>query len=253
MVGFAQDESTSKDMIPWPYQQMRQPVAQGMAPWLNWNTMPQYGEDFTSPMLPAEAGNLGNLGQMASGQSLEIPSERQLSDTLAGKYLDIESNPWLRGTYDAAARSVLDSSNEAFMGQRSAFTGQQQRPTSSSPMAAAESRLSRDRDITLANLSSQIFSPAYQNERQIQAQAAKTARDFMSFQFDKVVQNQKEQALPRLIEQYGLDKGTEMFNTRMQAFIAILSTAAGLTDYKSGSESSGFNVSVGPFTGAKPK
>jgi hypothetical protein len=89
-----------------------------------------------------------------SGSPLTRAAQGTLSDTLAGKYLDPNSNPWLSGTFDLAAgkmRSALDSQfNSAGGYGGSLHQG-----------AMAEN---------LGDLATKLYGGAYDTERQRQIQ-----------------------------------------------------------------------------------
>lgn len=60
--------------------------------------------------------------------------------------------------------------------------------------------------------------------------SAATAQGNLSSQeVSSLVQNLQAQALPRLIEQYGLDQGLQMFNNQVNDLMTIMQTGAGVT------------------------
>lgn len=67
-------------------------------------------------------------------------------------------------------------------------------------------------------------------------------------QLDNMVSNLQAQALPRLIQEQGIERGMEMFNSQLNALLSTLGIAAGVTRpviaNKSEGSSSGFNFGL---------
>jgi hypothetical protein len=59
--------------------------------------------------------------------------------------------------------------------------------------------------------------------------AATAQGNLSSTEVQSMVQNLQAQALPRLIEKYGLDQGLQMFNNQVNDLMTILQTGAGVT------------------------
>lgn len=66
-------------------------------------------------------------------------------------------------------------------------------------------------------------------EQQNVTSAANAQGNLSSSEVSSLVSNLQAQALPRLIEQYGLDQGLQMFNNQVNDLLTILQTGAGVT------------------------
>ncbi len=102
-----------------------------------------------------------------------LQGEGYNADVLAGKYLSPDSNPFLRGTYDNAAKAVSDNYNRNVMpniASRFARSGQ----SLSSGLLAAQNRSQDVLGDDLRRLATDIYGQNYQQERGRQ----ETARTF---------------------------------------------------------------------------
>lgn len=91
-----------------------------------------------------------------TNQTLVPGALQNLQDTIAGRYLDPASNPWLSSTYDAAARQVTPRVNSLFEAGGRYGSG------------ANQGVLGQN----LSDLASNIYGTNYQNERTRQLAAA---------------------------------------------------------------------------------
>src|SRR5260221_2618408 len=91
-----------------------------------------------------------------TNQTLAPGALQNIQDTIAGRYLDPASNPYLAGTYDAAARQVTPRVNSLFEAGGRYGSG------------ANQGVLGQN----LADLASNIYGTNYQNERTRQLAAA---------------------------------------------------------------------------------
>lgn len=62
-----------------------------------------------------------------------------------------------------------------------------------------------------------------------QLQAAGTAVTASQAQVSNMVQNLQAQALPRLIQEYGIERGMDMFNNQVNGLLSVLGIAGGVT------------------------
>jgi hypothetical protein len=84
----------------------------------------------------------------------------------------------------------------------------------------------------------------YESERGRQQQAIQ----FSQQEVDKTISNLQAQALPRLIEDLGVERGIELFKARTQELLAALqsiSSLASLNQVAGQSQSTGENTSFG--------
>jgi hypothetical protein len=108
---------------------------------------------FTQPQQQAQAGiqNTANAGSSLMGNTYQ-----NLSDTMGGKYLSPESNPWLKGAFDSSVESSLPYFNSQAIQAGRYGSGAQQ---------MGQGKL-------MAELGNQIYGGNYQAERARQMQAA---------------------------------------------------------------------------------
>ncbi len=92
-------------------------------------------------------------------------------DTLGGRYMSPESNPYLSGAYSQAASAMTDQfRNEAIPGLNAAFS--QGGATGGSAHRAQAGRAADALAGSMGNLANQMYGGAYQQERGLQAQLA---------------------------------------------------------------------------------
>jgi hypothetical protein len=104
----------------------------------------------------------------------------------------------------------------------------------STGLAASTSNAANTLTASGQNASNQLTaSQSNQNaalqEEQNQIAAATAQGNLSSGEVSSLVSNLQAQALPRLIEQYGLDQGLQMFNNQVNDLMTILQTGAGVT------------------------
>jgi hypothetical protein len=111
--------------------------------------------------------------------SLLAPATQTMNDTITGKYLDPSTNPWLKSTYDQAARSVSDAYNtttqprtDALFNKAGAFGPQ------NSAYAEQVARNQFGLGQNLSDLATSIYGGNYQQERKNQLAATTAAPDF---------------------------------------------------------------------------
>ena len=197
-----------------------------------------------APLGQAEGDILNRIVQQTLGQNpLAQGSQNVLQQTLSGKFLDPSSNPSLAANITAAQRPVIEQFNESIIPQlRSAFTqaGQTIQGDGSSPFGKALVQSSRDFQRNLGDISTRLVSDNFARERQIQAGAPAQATAFSQGELQQLVTGLQASALPRFIEQSGIEAGTQEFNKQMNLLLQVLSLASGV---------SGPNTAVIPPTG----
>jgi hypothetical protein len=125
------------------------------------------------------------------------------------------------------------------------FTGAGQKIQSSSAFTEDRTNAISETERNVGDVASQIAFQTYQQERQNQMQALQLA----NLRFAEQRQGIATLALPRLIEQLGIDKGNEELQRRFAVMEDALKNLAGLTTptigYNSSSQSSGGGANVG--------
>jgi hypothetical protein len=130
---------------------------------------------FTSMMAQQPTETTEGLAALTArakeGNPILNAAQTNLSDTLAGKYLSADSNPYLSGMFDAASRQVMQKYNEsavpqtdAMFNRAGAFGGSAHR--------LYQAQQARDMQQGLGDMASQLYGGQYESERQKQLQAA---------------------------------------------------------------------------------
>jgi len=141
-----------------------------------------YGNSRVAPFTEDQLAGMDMTRQQANTYSpLFGQAENQLSKTINGDYLSPDSNPYLRGTYDAAAGRMADAykigtgaQTNAMAGFGGAFGGSAQ-----SELAGQQGRAFGD---SLGSFANQLYGGNYQAERGRQQQATLAAPGFAGAQ-----------------------------------------------------------------------
>lgn len=129
-------------------------------------------ESFIAPRPDETTAGLNRLTNRATqGSPITNAAQQNLTDTLSGKYLSPDSNPYLSGMYDAASRQMMQKYNEAVVPQvnadfsrAGAFGG--------SAHELFKAQQARDLQQGLGDMASQMYGNQYEQERQKQLQAS---------------------------------------------------------------------------------
>lgn len=131
-------------------------------------------------LIPALTQSQGLLqSQVGQTSPLLGPAQDQFSRTIAGDYLNPASNPWLKDTYDQAAKSVTDSYLSTTQPRTDAFFyGANAFGPGNSAYAETVARNQFGLGQNLKNLATDIYGGNYGRERQNQLTATAAAPDF---------------------------------------------------------------------------
>ena len=195
--------------------------------------IPTRGGPNVAPLGGSEGDILNRIIQSVLGQNpLAAGSQNVLQQTLSGKFLDPSSNPSLAANISAAQRPVIEQFNESIIPQlRSAFTqaGQTIQGDGSSPFGKALVQSSRDFQRNLGDISTRLVSENFARERGLQQGAVGQATAFSQGELQTLVTGLQQSALPRFIEQSGIEAGTQEFNNQLNLLLQVLSLASGAT------------------------
>jgi len=193
--------------------------------------IPTQGGPNVAPLGGSEGDILNRIIQSVLGQNpLAQGSQNVLQQTLSGQFLDPSSNPSLAANISAAQRPVIEQFNESIIPQlRSAFTqaGQTIQGDGSSPFGKALVQSSRDFQRNLGDISTRLVSDNFSRERQLQQGAVGQATAFSQGELQSLVTGLQQSALPRFIEQSGIEAGTQEFNNQLNLLLQVLSLASG--------------------------
>lgn len=224
-----QSSSTPTDLTPAPFKALQKPFANVLQGLLSGGAgsplagIPDYIGQTTAPVTGPEQALLTSLQGLVGGVGSNL-----LADTAAGKYTDPSTNPFLKAYIEAAQRPTLEGlANTLSRTLPGRFTaaGQFVQPQGSSAFDTAAALASQSAGNVLKDIASNIGFGAYEAERGRQNQAIQLGQD----EVKTIISNLQAQALPRLIQQYGLDVGLQEFNTRLNALMQILGIAGGVT------------------------
>lgn len=134
---------------------------------------------YQNPEVQQQLTRLQQRGEQGDSAGLLQGAQGLMADTVAGKYLTPESNPFLQQTYDVAARNVGESFNtQALPGLEARFGGAGRIGSSnvrSGGYQNAFTQMGGQFSDSLASLANDIFGGNYQQERNRQMAAGEMA------------------------------------------------------------------------------
>lgn len=153
-----------------------------------------------------------------------------IEDTLSGKFLPGQagSNPFLQAAIEAAQRPTLEGLTETLtraLPGRFTSAGQFIQPRGSSAFDRAAAIATRGAANAMADIATNLSFGVHEAERGRQQSAIQLGQQ----EVETTVKNLQAQALPRLIQDLGIERGLEEFRTRMAAMIDLMRTMAGVT------------------------
>lgn len=188
---------------------------------------PSTGSQYAVPMTAQEQALLGTLSP--GGNTLTAEAQAYLKNVMGGAYLPGGSNqnPFLEAAIKAAQRPTLQGLEQTLtrdLPGRFTAAGHFIQPQGSSPFDRAAAIATRGAAQALSDIATNISSQAYTTERGLQQGAVGLSQQ----EVQNTISSLQASALPRLIEQYGVDKGLEQFNTRIETILKALAVASGL-------------------------
>lgn len=223
----SQATSTPVDMTPDAFKNLRDPFAQTLLSYLQGGGTPQYTGPLNADMTQTEGDILSQLmGQTGTGTN----RNSYLQQVLSGNFLPGQdgSNPFLQAAIEAAQRPTLQGLEETLsrtLPGRFTLAGQQVQPQSSSAFDRAAAIATRGTADALADIATNMSYGAYESERGRQQEAVQLDQA----EVDTTIKNLQAQALPRLIEELGIERGLALFQQNTQSILQILQTLAGVT------------------------
>lgn len=212
----------AQDLTPPEFVGLRGPLTQTLTDLIRSGGFPEFQGNFTAPLTGDETGTLAALNAAARGQGAAGEgtgaAQDLLTQTLRGDFLSPDSNPFLRSTIEAASRPILQQFEDELLNQRAQFTagGQAVTQGASSPFALAEARRQTGLANALGDVGTNIAFGNLANERGLQNQAVQLQQQQQQAEVQNLLQTLEANALPRLIEQFGIDQGLAEFQ-RLQA------------------------------------
>lgn len=268
-MGASSSKSSSKpvDMTPQAFKNLQQPFANLLTDVMNSfnasggaQALTQgYKGDLVAPITEGETQALDQLNQQTNGQNLNsLIQEGNSAENAAASVQKLgvggdPNDPLLSAYIKAAQRPTQQALEETLsrtLPGRFALAGQQTQPQSSSAFDRAAAIATRGAADAMGDIGTKISYQDLAAGRDRTATAQQGAMDrsltAQKQQVDQTVQNLQSQALPRLINDMGIERGIDAFNARMTALLGGLGIAGGTTtpviSTKSSSSSGGFNL-----------
>ena len=254
--GGSKQKSSSKpvDVTPEAFKDLQQPFADALAQLIGGGTtgtaqggIPIAEGPFTAPVGAGEQTLLDQLLAKAGGAT--STSQDLLGRTIQGDFL--QDNPFLQSQIEIAQRTSLQGLEELLtrvLPGRFTQAGQFVQPEGTSAFDRAAAIATRGVAQSNADIAGQLAFQGFESERGRQQEAAIALPQVTEAEVNTLISNLQAQALPRLIEQFGLEAGTEAFNQQINALLQVLAITSGTTQAVIGTKSkgsgSGFNVGI---------
>lgn len=180
------------------------------------------------------------LGQLMSQIGPGTNRSNLLESTLGGNFLPGSpgGNPFLQAAIEAAQRPTLegltDTLTRALPG-RFTQAGQFVQPQGSSAFDFAAAKASGEAARSLADIATNMSFGAYESERGRQQQAVQLSQQ----EVDTTIKDLQAQALPRMIQDLGIERGIDLFKKQTTEVLQILGLLAGVTQPVIANQSSG--------------
>jgi len=163
------------------------------------------------------------LGQLSADNPMQAATTDYLTQALSGNFLPGQpgANPFLNASIDAASRPILQGLQDLLTRElpgRFTQAGQFTNPRGSSPFDFAAARATGDAAHALGDIGTKLAFQTQEAERGRQQEAVSLSQQ----QVQTMLTNLQAQALPRLIADLGLERGQEVFKTRLQALLQAL-------------------------------
>ena len=194
---------------------------------------------FTAPVAAGEQTLLDQLLAKASGGDTS-KSQDLLGQTIGGDFL--QNNPFLQSQIEIAQRTNLQGLEELLtrtLPGRFTQGGQFTQPEGSSAFDRSAALATRGVAQANADIAGSLAFQGFEAERGRQQEAAALLQQVTEAEVNTLISNLQAQALPRLIEQFGLEAGTEAFNQQINALLQVLAITSGTTQAVIGTESKG--------------
>lgn len=226
LFGGSQQTSTPQDMTPEAFKSLQGPFAQFLTTMLNQQGGPKYGGPLTADLGANEQSLLGGLMDPTSGNA----RNGLLNSTMSGNFLPGQpgENPFLEAAITAAQRPTLEGLTQTLtrdLPGRFTSAGQFNQPQGSSAFDRAAAIATRGAANANADIATNMSMGAYESERGRQMQAVPLSQQ----EVQTTISNLQAQALPRMIQENGIERGISLFKDQTQQLMQILGILAGVT------------------------
>ena len=219
------DFSKQEDVTPGEFKDLRGPTRDALQGIIGSEGGPAFQGPFTADIGQAEQQALQNVQGFGGNNLLQDQSDAFLQNQLSGRGLSPESNPFLQQTIEAATRPLFRAFDQGELQERALFGRAGQKLQESSPFAQARSRATEGLLSAVGDVSGRIAGDNFQRGLDRQQQAVNQVQATQTARFQQARGVLEASALPRLIEQFGIDQGKREFDRRMQMWMAALQTS----------------------------
>lgn len=178
----------------------------------------------TGPLAaPMGAGETAALSTLTQDDPLQAQRRALLSSTMQGNFLPGQpgANPFLQASIEAAQRPTLQGLEDTLsrvLPGRFTQAGQFVNPQGSSPFDFAAARATGDVAREVGDIATRMSFGSHEAERGRQQETIQLGQQ----EVQTMVTNLQAQALPRLIEDMGIERGQKIFQERLQALLQAL-------------------------------
>jgi hypothetical protein len=250
-----QEPTRAEQVIPEAFEGLQQPVAGQISQLFQTGGGPTAPGPFAAGLGANEQQMLQMLQQQAQQPSGAMQAGQGFLQQLLGGQLPSatamqggtptgEVNPFLAAAIDAAQRPLIENFQDVVApALRAQFTGagQQIQGQGSSPFQMAAARAQGGLASAMGDIGSQMAFADLAQRQQLGSQEFQQARDLMTrerqqqleavpvasgvdrAQLENLLANLEAQALPRMIEQLGIDQGIEEFRRRQAQLMQAIS------------------------------
>lgn len=221
----ATSKSTPVDMTPLEYKALRGPTMSFLID--NAVNPKSYGGPLTANLGASEGDLLSQLMSSGMGQPGRLDF---LNQTIGGNFLPGQpgANPFLDAAISAASRPILEDLTQTLdrtLPGRFTQAGQFVQPQGSSAFDRAAAVATKGAANAIADIGTNMSFGAYEAERGRQQQAVQLSQQ----EVDTTIKNLQAQALPRMIQELGIDRGIALFQQQSQQLLQVLQLLAGVT------------------------
>ena len=243
-VGYKQDKSKSSSTVndaqdPY-YQALRYDVASKYRPILQGglDAVPKFEGPLVTPITSGEQSALGSAMEFDPTNPLHKAITQSWNDTNAGRYLRPETNPALQASYQRAVNPAL---------QYGDVRAAENAPNANTPAANPFSDISAARTADRANLSAdsagRFYGRNYTAERGRMGEALQAGGQYglqeAALKFDTLTKQLQFSALPRMIEDLGVERGLQEYKLKLDFLKNITIGAVSGSQPQIATESSG--------------
>jgi hypothetical protein len=233
---FAESDSNARDKTPKEFKAQRGFVTDTLVDRINTGG-PGIDGPFAAPVTDAEQRGLNTLQNETFGAGgLGALQDDFLRNAIGGG----QQNPFLQETIDAATRPIVENAQLRELQDRALFTGAGQKIQASSAFTEDRTRSLRDTERAIGDISSQISFQDFERRTREAIESVTLANNRLAEQRETIT----ALALPRLVEQFGLDGANEEMRRMFTVMENALTELGNLTAPTLGTDSDSVQASA---------